>query len=368
MTNLYTISEVAIIIPSLNPNQELIALLHQLRKLCDNTIIVINDGSKGEYQNIFDEVTKIDGVILLRHCINLGKGRALKTAFNFFLNNRPNGIGVVTADADGQHSPTDICKCVEMLKNSPESLILGCREFSGENVPWKSKLGNNLTISAFKILGGISIRDTQTGLRGIPAHFMYQIMDVSGERFEFETMMLLETHSVGKKINIIQFPIQTVYIDSNRETHFRPVIDSLKIYRVIFKSFFHRFFLFIVSGLLSAIIDQGLFAALFYKVIPVINLPPLISSVVIARIVSLLFNYVVNRNVVFGCKGKIFESKSFFSYLLLCIFVMFSSYFLLKFAIFILPAINILVLKIIIDTMLFISNYYLQKHWCFRRR
>ena len=137
-------------------------------------------------------------VTLLQHHVNLGKGRALKTAFNYYLNYFPDGIGVVTADGDGQHAPEDIIKCVERLRHSPEALILGVRDFSGKDVPLRSRVGNKITRTILKWAIGAPISDTQTGLRGIPRWFLKQILPLKGERFEFETSMLV----AGKEAQI----------------------------------------------------------------------------------------------------------------------------------------------------------------------
>ena len=217
----------AIVIPSLNPDHNLVSLVTSLRKETSIPIIVVNDGSRPECDALFERLSQENDVTILRHAVNCGKGRACKTAFNYYLNTYPDGPGVVTCDADGQHSPDDIIRGIRELSANPDSLILGCRDFSSQGVPWKSSFGNNVTRFVYALCTRKFIGDTQTGLRGIPRDFLKYLLTVDGERFEFETLMLLEC--VALKIPIREYPIATIYIDSNRETHFRPIKDSLMI-------------------------------------------------------------------------------------------------------------------------------------------
>ena len=182
---------VAVIIPSLEPDQRFIDLLKTLEgKLSFEDVFVVNDGSSSTYDKYFEMAGQM-GCHVMRHSVNLGKGRALKTAFNQVLQEKKKYIGVVIADSDGQHTVNDIVKCIQALETHPESLVLGCRNFYESHVPFKSRMGNVITRNVMKILCGIQISDTQTGLRGISRSFLEVLMNVAGERFEFETNMLL---------------------------------------------------------------------------------------------------------------------------------------------------------------------------------
>ncbi|EJW97654.1 glycosyltransferase, group 2 family protein, partial [gut metagenome] len=168
---------------------------------------------------------------VLRHVVNQGKGRALKTAFNELLNREEPVFGCVTADSDGQHTPLDICRCMDMLKQHPQALVMGCREFTSNQVSFKSKLGNELTRTICSFLCGIQVSNTQTGLRGVPREFMKELLNVPGERFELETNMLI---ACKNRIEIQEVPIQTVYDSKvDHKTHFDPVRDSIRIYKIL---------------------------------------------------------------------------------------------------------------------------------------
>jgi glycosyltransferase involved in cell wall biosynthesis len=192
-------------------------------------VVVVDDGSGPESRSIFCGVGMIDGTHLLVHAENRGKGAALKTGFNFAMAKYPAGIGVVTADADGQHYPEDIIRVAREFSANPAELVLGVRNFDGK-VPARSRLGNVLTRRVLHMLTGRDIIDTQTGLRGIPASLIPALMNLRTNRYDFELDMLLTSMQSGRNVRPIE--IQTVYEDGNRTSHFNPVIDSVRVYLV----------------------------------------------------------------------------------------------------------------------------------------
>ena len=218
-----------VLIPALNPPKNLINYIYELKQYGLNNILVVNDGSSEGFKKIFKDIEQIDGVIIFTHAKNLGKGRALKNAFNYFLTlpNIDDFNGIVACDSDGQHRAKDVLNIANNLDVYPNSLILGCRDFDSKNVPPKSKFGNKTTINVFKMLYREKITDTQTGLRGFPKNIIPEMLDIFGERFEYETKMLLTCFE--KNINISEVQIETVYYNNNAETHFNTIKDSAKI-------------------------------------------------------------------------------------------------------------------------------------------
>ena len=171
-------------IPSLNPDDKLLSPVRSLREEGFTRILVLDEGSREESAPVFARVKSECGCELLRHPINLGKGRALKTAFMYILNTYPACAGVVTVDADGQHKAKDVAACARALLDHPDSLILGCRDFNESGVPARSRFGNRLTRRVFSFLCGLKVSDTQTGLRGMSKRLMEAFLPVMGERFE----------------------------------------------------------------------------------------------------------------------------------------------------------------------------------------
>ena len=221
-----------IIIPTLNPDQRLIDLVEKLKK-SDITIVIINDGSKKECSNIFETLRSRFQCDIVNHAKNMGKGAAIKTGIGYVSQKYPESCGFVTADGDGQHAAEDILKVAESLEKNQDSLILGSRNFSERNIPFKSRWGNRITSIVFKLSTGKECPDTQTGLRGIPKEFKVICISVPGDRFEYEMKMLLEF--VGYNIPLMQIPIATIYLENNKSSHFNPVKDSIRIYYEILK-------------------------------------------------------------------------------------------------------------------------------------
>ena len=196
-------------------------------------IIVVNDGSDDEYDEIFDFLKRFKQITVLRHPVNKGKGAALKTAFNFINNNKEEVKGVLAVDSDGQHLPEDCVKIAEQMLKGERGLYLGCRDFNDPKVPWKSRTGNRLTSFFFKMLYKQELSDTQTGLRGFLIDDLDLMINTEGDRYEYEMEQLIKVCLNGLKL--ICIPIQTVYINNNEGSHFRPLEDGLKIYKILFR-------------------------------------------------------------------------------------------------------------------------------------
>lgn len=244
-----------ILIPALDPPDSFVDYIRELKIAGFSDILVVDDGStQGE---IFQKIQQL-GVTVLKHDKNEGKGQALKTGLAWYREHYDyhKFAGVITADSDGQHLCRDVKKLAEQLSFGTKELVLGVRDFSLPQVPPKSRFGNSLTIWIFRWLLRIRISDTQTGLRGISNELIDDCLEISGKRFEYETVMLTE---VGKKAGIKEIPIETVYYEENKGTHFNPVTDSIRIYWRIFGTFFKYLF----SSLSSSVVDI-LFFTLFF--------------------------------------------------------------------------------------------------------
>lgn len=228
--------DVVLLIPALNPDEQLIRLIEDLVPVWNHPIVVVDDGSAEKARKEIFPAAVAMGCDIVTHHVNLGKGRALKDGFNYILNTYPEAVGAVTADADGQHTIEDIVACAEALVSSPEPypLVLGCRDFDDPMVPRRSMLGNKITRSFMRIMNGVDVTDTQTGLRAIPSEFMRYLMNVPGERFDYETNMLIAARESSTPIK--EITVQTVYIENNRATNFDPFKDSLKVYIVLLKA------------------------------------------------------------------------------------------------------------------------------------
>ena len=222
--------DITIVIPAYEPDDKLIALVEKLNNSLSNPdIVVVDDGSEDKI--IFESLKNYSNVILLCHEKNKGKGAALKTAFKYINDNMKERI-VVTADSDGQHSPNDIIKVYNFSKKYYKSLILGSRAFEGD-VPKKSMFGNNVTRFLMRMVFEHPFNDTQTGLRAFSSDLLPFLLEIKGERYEYEMNMLAE--AIKADIKIREVKIETIYNDGNKGTHFNPVKDFTKITLSILK-------------------------------------------------------------------------------------------------------------------------------------
>ena len=274
----------AILIPAYKPDNKLIDLTDLLLTHSDLAVVVVDDGSDEGYSPVF---TKLDQRIrLIAYSDNRGKGAALKTGIQYIYENLPDCDRIVTVDADGQHKYEDIMRIIDRSVQIPGALVLGCREFSGNSIPFRSRLGNTLTRWVFAIASGVHVHDTQTGLRGFDRSGMKLFLSVPGDRYEYEINMLLAAARGG--MPIVEVPIETVYINNNEGSHFHPVRDSVRIYLCIIK--------FAASSFISFLVDTLLF--LLLGLVPALS-GNILAREIIARIVSASVNFTINKNVVF---------------------------------------------------------------------
>jgi len=273
-----------VLIPSYEPDVRLVQLLQALTAAdAGLRLVVVDDGSGPAYARYFD-AARAHGATVLIHPINQGKGRALKTGFAHALAHYP-GEEVVCADSDGQHSVPDILRVAEHVRAGAD-FVLGARRFAGD-VPARSRFGNTITRAAFRLATGRDLLDTQTGLRGYAPDVLAWLLAVPGERFEYELNALLRAARQGRPIAEVE--IETIYLEHNASSHFRPVIDSARIYVPLLG--------FLGSSVAAFAIDV---VALFvlHAVLGV-----LLLSVVGARLISASVNFRVNRRMVFGAAG-----------------------------------------------------------------
>lgn len=274
-----------VLIPAYKPDERLVALCRELLT-AGLLVLVVDDGGGEAFRGFFEEAEAL-GCHVERHAVNLGKGRALKTGINAVMNGFPQVERLITADADGQHTCPDVLKIAAAMEETPDALVTGARAFTG-NVPFKSRAGNAITRHVYRFVTGIRCHDTQTGLRGIPKRVFGDMLRLPGERYEYEMTMLLALRDLDLPLR--EVPIETIYIDDNKGSHFNPLKDAARIYSVILR--------FLLSSLVSFAVDYLLYLLL----LGAFQLPAWLCYA-LARIASSLFNYTINRLAVFGGRG-----------------------------------------------------------------
>ena len=284
-----------IIIPAYKPTAALPQLISELRGLTGAPIVVIDDGGGPEHAAIFAACLSVPGLTLLRNAVNLGKGAALKHGLNHALLAHPEAVAFVTADADGQHRPADILAIGAAAV--PDALVLGPRSFSSD-VPLRSRVGTLVSRHVYRVVAGIRIADTQTGLRAIPRRLAELSLAIRANRYEFETEQLIVARRGGFAFR--EVPIETVYVDDNRGSHFNPLRDSVRIYFALLRS--------AAASIATTLLDLTVFVTLLEAGtgILVANLG--------SRTAAILLQFYLVKNFVFRVEGGIVRFALFAVY------------------------------------------------------
>src|SRR5450759_4640951 len=334
-----------VLIPAYRPSPGLVDLVRGLSARGMPAILLVDDGSGPEFRTVFDEAAQFPGVQVLRHAVNLGKGAALNTGINHALCVFPGLIGIVTADADGQHHPEDIVHVAAAMREAPGALVLGSRSFDAE-VPLRSRFGNILTRKLMQTLIGGKLQDTQTGLRGIPATLAARLLRVEARGYEFEMEMLIAARQLG--VALVEVPIRTIYEPGNQSSHFNPLTDSMKIYFVLLR--------FSSVSLMAALLDNLIFYLVWKRS------GHILGAQVAARLVSVVFNYTMVRSRVFVSREA--HQVLLPKYLLLVVSSGTASYLGIQFlttrlGVTAMPA------KLFLETLLFAVNFAVQRMFIF---
>lgn len=341
---------IAVLIPAYEPGGA-------LRKTTDELlakglkVVVVDDGSGEDFARIFNTLS--GKVTQTKHHENRGKGAALKTGYQFIQQHLPDAKIIITADADGQHRPSDIVKLAENYHKHQGKLLLGVRNFDKKNVPLRSRFGNVLTRKVFSLVARQNLTDTQTGLRAFSTELIDFMCRVPGERFEYETNVLLACSR--EDIEIVEQKIATIYENNNQSSHFNAIADSLSIYWEIIK--------FASSSLLCFVVDYLLFILLVQLTGSWGVAASVTFANITARIVSASLNFSLNRKVVFRHDGNL--ARGALQYFALAVFIMLAGTLVLN----VLVALGLVpyIAKIITELGLFIVSFVLQKKIIFKK-
>ena len=352
------------LIPAYEPDEKIKVIAADLKNRGFD-LVIVDDGSGLEYSGLFEELAETATV--LTHEQNRGKGAALKTGLRYinkymaYTETVLTASGaetvsgrdavIVTVDADGQHLPDDVQRVAEIAAARHDALVLGSRALE-EDVPARSRFGNTVTRHVYSAATGVHVHDTQTGLRAFHRSMIPRLLEIEGERYEYEINMLLRLAADG--VPIIEERIETVYEDNNSGSHFKTFRDSFRVYKEILK--------FSASSLASFAIDYGMYALLL-AVTGVAGLANgLIVSNIGARLVSGAANYTLNRKLVF--KSRTGFAKSAAQYFALAAFILAGNTIVLSILAGTL-GINSLVAKLITEAVFFVISWMVQKYVIF---
>ena len=352
------------LIPAFEPDERILRLADELIKKGFD-ILVVDDGSGPSYRELFNDLSQ--RAIVLTHSNNLGKGAALKTGLRFINKYMaytesiltPSGAMtvsggdavIVTVDADSQHLPDDVMRVAEIAAVRRDALVLGSRALDTE-VPVRSRIGNTVTRHVYSAATGVRVHDTQTGLRAFHRSLIPRLLEIEGDRYEYEINMLMQLAAEG--VPIIEERIETVYENNNSGSHFRTIRDSVRVYKEILK--------FSASSLASFAIDYGIYALL----LAVTGAAGVANGAVIsnigARLVSASANYTMNKKLVF--KSRTGFARSAAQYFVLAAFILAGNTIVLSTLIGTV-GVNSLVAKLLTEALFFTISWTVQRYIIF---
>ena len=339
-----------VLIPSLDPDDKLVQVVRGCREQGFAHIVLVDDGSREACREPFRQAEGL-GAVVLRHDKNRGKGAALKTGIRDIAARFPDAPCIVTADGDGQHRPEDI-RAVANAATERNALVLGTRDLDDPATPRRSRFGNRFSALFFRLATGVKCPDTQTGLRGLPRFLWDFALSVEGNRYEYEMNLLMA--AAERKYPLEMVPIHTIYFDNNRKSHFRTFRDAFLVYR--------RPIRFAAASLSSSVVDLVVFTLLMALFFDRENAGQVMLATVIARCLSGIYNFAVNKKWSFSAKGSALGQAVRYLILFLCLMLASGGIVsLLR----LLPM-NITVLKLIVDLLLFAVSYFVQRRWVFR--
>lgn len=290
--------ERTVIIPALNPDEGLREIVERNWEL-ENQIILVDDGSDKKYERLFWELG--EKCIVLHHEENRGKGEAIKTALKYIKEELWECRVVGIMDADGQHLPDDMEKLLMKAAAEPMALIVGSRTID-RNVPWKSRMGNLITRRIFRMKTGVEVSDTQTGLRAFSTRLLDFMLDIEGERYEYEMNVLVTCAKAN--IPIIEVPIETIYHDKGNSCyHFRKVRDSVRIYRQLLKFSFVSFSSFLLDYVMLAgliLVLNNILLQIFMAVYI-----PLYPAKILTECTLFLISWLIQKKLIFSVRKSV---------------------------------------------------------------
>lgn len=341
------------IIPSYMPDEKLGETVSGTLAVCRDMhrLIVIDDGSGSDFAAVFEKIGACDPRVEVLHLgVNSGMGGAIKAGLQYAIHRYPQAYGFVMFDADGQHDPADVARVMAKFREKPEAFVIGVREYhdSTIEIPLRSRFGNRVTEVVFRACTGVHLTDTQSGLRCYPRDIAAKCTQIEKSRYEFQLEALI---LAVEGAECVQIPIRTIYEENNRRSHFRPVIDSLRIYSVFLR--------FISSSLICFALDYVVFAVAY------ILSQSILTSLVISKIISCSTNFLINKIGVFRSPNKLLHEAVSFAVLALVLATL-SYYGVVLFADKL--GMSPLISKIIVETTLFICSFLVQRFYVFARR
>ena len=199
------LTKIFVVIPVFKESQVINDVIKEIRRSCDCTVIIVDDGSQDD---TFSKISTNDDVIALRHKINRGKGAATKTGIAAA--HRLGADVIVTMDGDGQHDPSDIDELVRPIIHGPFDVVLGTRPRVVGEMPWIKIIANKIGNVITWLLYGLHVSDSQSGFRAY-SRYATSVIDTRADKYEYDSKVIREINH--NRLNFTEVPIKVRYTE-----------------------------------------------------------------------------------------------------------------------------------------------------------
>lgn len=211
----------AVVIPTYNNDRTLGGVIAGVRRYCAD-IFVVNDGSTDRTAEV---LASTEGIRTIAYARNRGKGYALRCGLRAA---REAGFRyALTIDSDGQHYPDDIARFIERIERRPDTLLIGARNLTADNMPARNTFANRFSNFWYLVETGRRLEDTQSGFRLYPLRQLGRLRSLCS-RYEFEVEVIVR--AAWRGVEVENIPVKVYYApDGERVSHFRPLRDFTRI-------------------------------------------------------------------------------------------------------------------------------------------
>ena len=216
-----------VVIPAFNSAGTIGALVRSVKRQ-GLAVLVVNDGSSDQTAPIASQ----EGAVVISHLRNEGKGRALRTGFEYAL--RAQYDGVITMDSDGQHDPAEIPALIEAGERQHAGIVIGNR-MATSTMPLIRRWINRLLSWIVSAVARQQIPDSQSGFRLIHKEVLTNT-PLRANGFDIETELLLA--AARRHWKTISVPVRTTY--ESHTSHIQPLRDGLRFFRMVFRYLGHH--------------------------------------------------------------------------------------------------------------------------------
>lgn len=234
-----------VVIPVYNHASTLPAVVEEAQRYVP--VFVVDDGST---DGVADWLRTRENLRWVRHEVNRGKGEALRTGFR--LAQESGFTHAITLDADGQHRPAQIPEFARRCRERPDAVLVGVRDFHAAGAPSDRHWANRISNFWFWAATGVRLGDTQCGYRAYPLEWVTQVATRTG-RYGYELELLVRASWMDRPL--VPVPVDVLYNEQTvKGSHFRPVVDCLRIARLNTRLVLQAFF---VPRPLRALLSVG---------------------------------------------------------------------------------------------------------------